>query len=296
MHKHHFLSLCLVFFLSAAPVRLWAGSGGVNGLLGELDTLLQKEQFLKSPDPALVKAINKILDRYRPVIHQELLLDSFADGDYTNNPTWEVLSGSFRIDGYGALFSSIAALDDSLQMQKGGVDLEREKEQKQMGQFLDLMQTLSNEGKVTPKKKANKQAIIHHHVATPNSFTLSLSFRAGQATGQGEIGLYIDNPETSGYRLLLSADPNVSQSVSLLRYDRGRPRILRGTGGLYLGDGLSHQIKWQRLENGQMHVWVDGVEMLRLRDSSHWNGFSGVVLVNNRGEFAFDNIVLQSMQ
>ncbi|MBF0382881.1 MAG: hypothetical protein HQL69_17810 [Magnetococcales bacterium] len=276
------------------PNPLHAQRGGVDDLVKELDGLLAKGEKAKSATPTFLRDVKNILKKYRPIVKQRLLIDTFSDGNYTHNPTWEVLKGKFRIDGHGSLFSSVGGSDNMLQMQKGGLTQSKSRQKNELGQLKDLMQVLSGEGKTANNKKQPKRYVIHTSLHIPNSFDLALNFRAGGEKGQAEVGLFIDNPEKRGYRLLLSADPLVNQSISLIRYDQGSSQVLRGAGGLYLGNGLTHQIRWQRLENGQMSIWIDGIQMLHVRDSSFWSGFSGLVIANNRGEFAFDNVVLGS--
>jgi hypothetical protein len=285
------LLFCLVF---SAPNPVFAKRGGVDALIGELDSLIDKGEKSKLATPEFIKDAKKILKKYRPAVQQKLLIDTFSDGNYTHNPTWNILQGEFRIDGHGSLFSSIGNSSNSLQMQKGGLVPKKSIQNKEFGQLKGLMQVLSGEGKTAKSKKNIKRYVIHTSVQTPNSFDLALNFRAGRDKGQAEVGIYLDNPQKQGYRLLLSADPMVNQSISLVRYKQGSSRVLRGAGGLYLGNGLTHQIRWQRLESGLMNVWIDGIKMLKVKDSSFWNGFSGLVLANDSGEFAFDNVVLGS--
>ncbi|MBF0445461.1 MAG: hypothetical protein HQL68_07710 [Magnetococcales bacterium] len=285
------LLFCLVF---AVPNPLFAQRGGVDALISELDALLKKSEKSKMVTPEFLTDAKKILKKYRPVVQQKLLIDTFSDGNYTHNPTWEVLQGKFRIDGHGSLFSIVGNSDVTLQMQKGGLVPKKSLQNNEYGQLKGLMQVLSGEGKTAKSQKSVKRYVIHTAVQTPNSFDFALNFRAGIDKGQAEVGLYIDSPQKKGYRLLLSADPMVSQSISLVRYEQGSSRVLRGAGGVYLGNGLTHQIRWQRLESGLMNVWIDGIKMLQVKDPSFWNGFSGIVLANEQGEFAFDNVVLGS--
>ncbi|MBF0357396.1 MAG: hypothetical protein HQL70_02240 [Magnetococcales bacterium] len=291
-----FVGALLSISICISPGLLWANRGSVADLVSELDSLIESVDSSKLATPAFIIEVKKILKKYRPAIQYKLLVDTFSDGNFTHNPEWKVLRGIFRVDGNGALLSTTGVSDDSLKMQKGGVVAKKSAQNNEIGQIMGLMQVLSGEGKTAKPTNKIKRSIIYSNVQTPNSFDLSLSFRSGHEQGHGEVGLFVDNPQKTGYRLLLSADPMVSQSISLIRYVRGRSQVLRGSGGIYLGNGLSHQIRWRRLESGMMSVWVDGVEMLRVRDASLWNGFSGLVLVNDRGEFAFDNISLQSIE
>ena len=291
--------LCFTLFFFAvcmAPVSVLAERSGVSPLIRELDVLLEKGEKSKLAPAPFLQDLKNIIKKYRPVVRQKLLLDTFSDGDFTHNPTWKVVRGKFRIDGNGSLFSAVGGLDDTLQMQKGGVVPEANAKRKQMGQILELMQALSNEGRSVTPKKATKRYVISSLVPTPNSFDLSLNFRSGRSKGHAEVGLFVNHEQKTGYRLLLFSDPASNQSLSLVRYEEGRSHILRWAGGLFLGNGLSHHIRWQRLDSGQMKVWIDGVEMLRVRDSGLWNGFSGLLLANEKGEFAFDNISLQAIK
>ncbi|MBF0453440.1 MAG: hypothetical protein HQL72_01330 [Magnetococcales bacterium] len=284
------------FFLLLFFSPAWAVGGGVDPLIGELDKLMVRAKQSALASDSFLQEMEAILKKYRPSHRQILFSDDFSDGNYTHNPTWTVLRGRFSIDGYGALFSTSGSFDDTLLMQQGGVVPEQSSERKQAGQLLALMQSLSGEGKKQPTKKNIKRATIHTPVATPNHFDLSLTFRSGQDRGVGEVGLFVDNPQKSGYRLLLSAEPTANQSISLVRYENGHSRVLRGIGGVYLGDGLTHRVRWRRLESGLMSVWIDGIEMVRIRDSALWDGFSGLVIVNDQGEFAFDQIVLKTAE
>lgn len=277
-----------------------ADDRGVGPLLEALDGVLQRGEKAKRADPTFIQEIRDLLSGYRPVARSRLLWEDFSDGDWTRNPIWVVSQGNFRVDGNGALLSSVSGMDDTLPMQQGGITVEQGRKESDMAQLFGLMKTLSSEGHKEGGKKSRRKsdtlAVIHTAMPISNGFDLWFTLRAGVARGTAGVGLYTDQVEQSGYRLMLHVDPASNQSLSLVRFDQGRSQMIRWAGGLYLGDGLIHRIRWQRLDGGQMSVWVDGMEMLRARNSSLWEGFSGLVLINNQGEFAFDDIQLQAME
>lgn len=272
-----------------------AAWGGSDGMVEELRQAVEEGKKKKTATPELIDTLGKILDRSRVVPRRLLLVDTFSDGDYDRNPTWVVTSGDFRIDGTGALYSS-PTRPEVLPMQEGGLG-EREVVDADVQVIMGIVGMLAEgERKEKRSPKADKDtAVIQTPVNAPNAFRLRLVFRADSAQGQGEVGMFFDQDARSGYRLRLYADADRDRTMEIMRFDDDqRMESVAVFPGFGLGDGLSHEIIWQRADGGVMTVWLDGNAVLHAREGSFGRPFDGLVLVNHGGDIAYSHIELSS--
>jgi hypothetical protein len=216
--------------------------------------------------------------------------DDFANNNFSENPTWNVKKGTFSIDSYGSLYSSIA-------IRRPVAEKETEPES-DSGRNLRILFGALNELTKGEKEQEEQdenietQAIISSAAAIPNSFILEFSFRSNANWGSTSIGVIQGDDPQSGYHLVYQASPAENRPMQLIKYRYGKQYIIDEVheNSPDLDDGADHTARLIRSPNGDMVVTIDDIEVMRTSDFSFRDDFAGVVIVNNGGSYSYDNI------
>ena len=81
----------------------------IEQMISELDEIIDEGKKARAAHPDFLQDLNSIIDRYRPLRKVVFFSDDFSDSNFTENPAWNVNQGTFSIDVYGALYSSVEA-------------------------------------------------------------------------------------------------------------------------------------------------------------------------------------------
>ncbi len=207
-----------------------------------------------------------------------LLDDAFQDGNYTRNPQWEVLSGTFFVDQQFGLRSRV----DPSQGSRGG------------GGGGDVIGSILDEVLGSPKSGSGsaKEARIYTAVATPNAFSLDVELVpiGGAARNGFEFTVIKGRRNVSGYSFVYLTGANPPE-VEIVRFG-GRQSVLvrRVRGAPVLSNGRTHRLEWRRGADGEMIISLDGRELIRARDTAHQGGFDGVGVTNFGGEVGIKRV------
>ena len=293
------------------------GAAALEALARELEALIDEAENARAADPRFLQDLrDKIAAHVADAAPREALIrDDFSDGDYTDDPRWEVVSGDFSVDRRLGLRTTIPlrgaaaetsrlSLDtirdkgDEL-LDKGGELLDKSKDT--IGDLLSGEKKLSDllgggggdEAKEDSGPAGPEPAEIVLETEIPNAFALELEMMSGMAhkDAQFEIDLFQGRAGAAGYRL--SYLPGDDPGLLLSRFGRRSTEVIgEHEDALTLEDGQSHTVALVRESDGTMTATVDGSELIRVKSSALEDPFGGVSLVNGGGDYAIRSIAI----
>ena len=303
------------------------GGAALEALARELEALIDEAENARAADPRFLQDLrDKIAAHLADAVPREALIrDDFSDGDYTDDPGWEVVSGDFSVDRRLGLRTTIAlsgadtqtmrlSLDTILDketiletkdelLDKGGELLDKGKDtvddllsgKKTFGDLLGGDDEEEPEEDMGPEGPEPAEIVLAADI--PNAFSLELEMMSGMAhkDAQFEIDLFQGRGGSSGYRLsyLAGSDPG----LLLSRFGRRGAEVLgEHDDALSLEDGKSHTLVLVRESDGTMMVTVDGAELIRANSSALDDPFDGLSLVNSGGDYAIRSIAIYGEQ
>src|SRR5262245_51778835 len=101
MKRYRICMLALAGVLLLAGVPAWAQSGDMQELLKNLRALIDEADKNNTADPTFLDDLRDLANTYDNQWPVKIVYDDFKDGDYTANPAWTVVSGTWRIDAKG---------------------------------------------------------------------------------------------------------------------------------------------------------------------------------------------------
>ena len=263
----------------------------LENMINDLDLIIDEGTKARAAHPGFLQDLNSIIDRYRIPDKLVLFSDDFADNNFSENPVWIVGQGTFDIDSYGSLHSSISVSRPAADEQTEEADSD---EDRNLRILLGVLNELRKNGEKEeePEKKREAKAVISSAAAIANSFNMEFSFRSDSDWGSTSIGVTKDEDPQSGYHLVYRASPADDRPMQLIKYRYGKPYIIDEVheNSPDLDDGADHQVRFIRAANGDMIVSVDNREVMRTADLSYRDDFSGVMIINNGGSYSYDNI------
>jgi hypothetical protein len=264
----------------------------VEGLAEELQALLTEARRARAAHPAFLDDLQALVDRYRVARRTIFLDDRFDDGNFTVNPTWQVLRGEFNVGSDGSWLRTrlpVDPPDHAGRTQPGDTDAAR---QLVFGILNELARDPQQEPSSARNERRPERYLITATAEIGNTFTLQFKMRSRHNRwGEIHVGVTQGNSTRSGYRLIYQAGERPLQLVALRR---GRPEVIAeaATRGLALDDDRPHVVTWTRDNRGRMTVSIDGVERLRAEDRTYRDPFSGLLLVNAGGHYWFDDFLV----
>lgn len=212
-----------------------------------------------------------------------VLEDDFSDGNYNYNPPWTVHSGSFQVKG-GMLRSQVAAATQA----------SNEASPEDFGKAIlrNVLNSALGGQAMAPAAQQNTQAEISTAARMANAFRVQLRVKSQRDAGRIIFGPYQGGARNDGYRLAYASGDRPSfELVSLT--SRGVRVVDSSDRMINLEDGNTHTIDWRRNTDGEMIVLVDGSEVMRTRDGTYSDPFSGLTIINAGGDYAIEMVKIE---
>ena len=301
------------------------GDAALEALARELEALIDEAESARAADPRFLQDLrDKIAAHLADAAPREALIrDDFSDGDYTDDPPWDVVSGDFSVDRRLGLRTTIALSGADTATIRLSLDtlLDREIILETKDELLDDAEELFDKSKdavgdlLSGEKKLGdllggdddekedtgpggpEPAEIVLEADIPNVFALELEMMSGVAhrDAQFEIDLFQGRGGSAGYRLsyLAGSDPG----LLLSRFGRRGAEVLgEHDDALDFEDGQSHMLALVRESDGTMTATVDGTEIIRVKSSALEDPFDGLSLINGGGDYAIRSIAIYGDQ
>lgn len=260
-------------------------------LLEELRLITDEAERNRSASIGVLEQLRDLARRYAWPWNRLIVSDGFDDGNFTQNPNWTVISGSFT-PAYGELISNFMPPPTTTPQQTSPGN------QNDLGTaiFGAVLQSLSqtNQAQTSPSQALPTQAVIQLSTLSTNAFATVVTLRTQSiATGGFEFGLGRE-PSASGYRL--SVEPGTGGSagnISLLRVGAAGSAIVdRANLPTALNNGQDHVFELTRDTTGEMTIGVDGNELIRVRDMGIIENFDRFLFANNGGEYRLQSVAI----
>ncbi len=202
------------------------------------------------------------------------LRDDFSDGEYLSNPAWNVRQGQFTIDpAYGLRPFSPESTAPAQQVTPQA-----------------LLQYLIGDGKPdTPEPTGDSGAsLIEAATDIGNAFSLVATITDHGGEGAAHFIMHQGGANWLGYRLELRAGPR-PLVVLARRGSSGYKDIMKVEAPGFTSD-KPHQLRWARLNDGQMFVLIDGRPIITARDTVFRQGWKGFAYFAADADISMRNI------
>ncbi|MFO8090476.1 MAG: hypothetical protein R6U13_11605, partial [Desulfatiglandaceae bacterium] len=212
-----FLSwIILACFFMAIPLPCQAEENTeLQKLVDDLRSLSEKSKDQRAADRWLQQALEDLVSKYDTTWRRELMFDEFSDGNFTENPAWNVISGEFWVD---------ASLGLRSRVQPRRVETrDSTTEQRSTGSREDLGSALlgalvdqafqrdePRESRSRSEEDISRRAPARIRLGTEitNAFSLELVFsihNGPSVEGHFQVALFQDQTGNYGYMLALYA-------------------------------------------------------------------------------------------
>lgn len=297
----------LALFLIASPAAAqqkyssWsdpAGGGSDTGtdttreLVDKLNALIDEAEKSRAADPVFLRDLRDLARGYMTPLKTQVLMDNFADGDFSANPAWTVSAGRYWIEKGWGLRSAITPQAQSQPQQETKKADGKDLAFAILGAVLKQANKGSESTSTSSTPPTSNVAAIHSAAAIANAFALEMEIYSGQAKGQIDIGPYQGTNTASGYRLtyLPGGTFTLTRNSS-----RGTSVVQQAASLVPLEDQKTHIVSWTRDKVGQMEVSVDGKVILSAADRGFSDPFDGVTIANRGGDYIIKNISVSNI-
>lgn len=293
-----FIAFCFIFSIpllvqaeDKSKYGQWQSSDArLENMINDLDQIIEEGTRSRAAHPGFLQEINRVIDQYRSPKKLIFFADDFTDNNFSENPTWTVKKGSFSIDSYGGLYSSVAIRKP---VAEKGTEPESDGD-RNLRILLGVLNELTKDENELQEQVEDieTRAMISSAAAIANSFILDFTFRSNAKWGSSSIGVVLGDDPQSGYHLVYQASPSENRPMQLIKYRYGKPYIIDEVHEKSpdLDDGEDHTVRLIRSPNGDMIVLIDNTEVMRTSDFSYRDDFTGVMIINNGGNYSYGKI------
>lgn len=247
----------------------------LESFIEKLNKLIDDAEKAKAADPVFLQDLRNLANGADTPWKNIVLDDSFADGNFTANPVWEVLSGEYFIEtGWGLRNKLITAQQDQ-QASGGGDDIAKVL----LGQI--LKRATGAQSTTTPTRN-----VIVTRTKISNAFALEFEMSSWVADSHFEAGVFQGQKADIGYRLLYVS----GKGLQLHRVGSSGSSVVATSDAVSLEDKQFHKIVWTRGTDGAMRIILDGKDMITVTDRAFSDPFDGVRISNSAGDFIIKRI------
>ncbi|GMR08008.1 MAG: hypothetical protein BMS9Abin26_1013 [Gammaproteobacteria bacterium] len=256
-------------------------------MTNELDVLVNKAEKARAADPRFLRDLKNLSSRYKRQWTTEILFDDFRDGDFSKNPVWKLVEGTFWVDVRNGLRSKIDPASHVSSNKKS-------EEKEDLGKL--LLGALLEELDKKKDKQAEKQpyvnagrAVLLNKVKITGAYTVRTDISSSMSAGRLEMVLYQNDALTDGYKLIYY--PGSQRGLELIRVTHQNSQLIqRYNKPVKLEDNRSHRLEWSRDINDQIKVSLDGKLLFSVIDRSYRGNYNGFAFINGGGDYSIRKI------
>ena len=258
----------------------WAGAAAAQQLkdmIAELKAKIAAAEKYHAASPDFITDLKALVAKYEglqaaaaspaptgPAPGTEIFVDTFADGDFTSNPTWKVSAGTWRIDPSG----TNRGLVSRIRPQKLNID-------NVLGALLD-----SQSGSTSEKQFAS----IYTPVKIPNAFALKVVLTSRDRQGALNLGVYQGTSGSTLYRMVYQ--PGATPGLAIQKVTPSGVTTLGGYNSIVnLEDSKPHTLVFNRDAEGNMKITLDNQTTATAKDTSIKGDMTGLLFINSGGSY-----------
>ncbi|WP_417840503.1 hypothetical protein [Terasakiella sp.] len=268
----------------------------LKNMIRELNDLVKEAEQARAADPRFLQDLKNLTHRYgAPAVPRVALQDDFADGNFTENPVWQVVSGKYWIEkGYG-----LRSFVDGSSTTSNAESSSSRKVSKEELLIGVLGAVLGGKTQTQPQEQVQDASVvssaeIYTDQAISNSFEIDMDMSSWVAAGHLEFGPYQGTNRQTGYRLVYQGGQ--SPALQLVRHYSNSAAVVARYDTLKLEDQKNHKLVWKRGSGGRITVRVDDTVVIDVNDHSFKDDFTGFILTNKKGDFTVKSISILNAQ
>ncbi len=292
IRSHLCMLLCLIMAAAGifGPAAIHAADPDcqdLKQLLNELSLEVDDADKRMVAHPNFIKELRKLIDKYSAKLRETFINETFSDGEFYQNPEWQVTQGAFSITENQRLYSRAESY-----YEEGQQEPERKKETFEIIIGEILKPRGDDQGKTqSGQKRVEEVASIRTRAAISMDYEVDLTVVSASTLGSMEIVLMSGNNLTPLYRLRYHPSPSQDRPVEIIRERNGRQYMIdSATQYPNLDDGRIHRIQWTRDAEGNMKVLIDGQVVISTVELYYRDKFSGIELLNRGGTYEWGPI------
>lgn len=261
------------------PAAQAAAATDLQTFRDRLNKLIDEAEKARAADPNFLLDLRKLANGVTDPYPTTLLDDAFTDGNYTANPTWQVLSGEYFIESGWGLRNRILSQQSQTAQINSGDDLAKA-----------LLGGIIKRAAGVPNTQSVSENVIATKTPIPNAFSVALEVSSWQPDGHFEAGVYQGQDTAIGYRLIYAT----GKTLQLVRVGSRGSSVLQTSNKTFaLEDKKSHALAWTRSADGTMKVTLDGTEVLSVVDRGFSDPFDGLRLSDKGGDFIVKRVTVK---
>lgn len=244
-----------------------ASSADVRKLANEIQKKIADAERRGRAEPSFLTELRGVIGPYIEPVTRRLLSDNFGDGNYTANPEWKVVGGTFTVE--NNILTSTVEGDTS------GRNRDVDAEDMAVSIIGGLLGVDTGRGAAS----GPEPAAIYTEADIGGEFELEARLQADEGS-TCELGLYADKDHKTAYVLTMAP----GEAPRLTRRESGRYYVLGTANGvLDNSDTRWFDVTWNRADNGKMTITVDKDNAIATTDVSLGDRFLGLEYVNRIG-------------
>lgn len=245
----------------------------------KLNKLIDEAEKARAADPMFLKDLRDLANGVTNPYPNVVLDDAFADGNFTANPAWQVLSGAYFIESGWGLRNRILQKQPETTQSNSGDDLAKV-----------LLGTIIKRAAGVQDSQTPTENVITTRARVSNAFAMEFEVYSAQSGGHFEIGVFQGDTATVGYRLLYVS----GKGVQLHRVgSRGSSLLQSSADAITLEDKKFHSVQWTRATDGTLRVAIDGTEVLSVVDRGFSDPFDGLRISDQGGDFIVKRVTVR---